>query len=135
MSKVPQDPTRYYLEKGLLYIRPHVGARFGDRLCVPLSTVEGEETTLRLRFVKDMHNNALTCHLGYQRTLSALNKRVYWPGIKHDVEAVIEACQDCQRFKVGRKRPQGRYTHTQTSLQPGTHHSVDFMTGLPKSVE
>ena len=34
---------------------------------------------------------------------------------------------------MGRKRPQGRYTHTQTPLQPGTHYAVDFMTGLPKS--
>ena len=39
MSQVPQSPERYYIEKGLLYLRPHVGARFGDRLCVPLSTV------------------------------------------------------------------------------------------------
>ena len=64
--------------------------------------------------------NALTCHAGYQRTLNALNMRVFWPSLKHDVKAVIEACPECQRFKVGRRQPQGRYTHTQTPLQPGT---------------
>ena len=53
--------------------------------------------------------------------------------MKADVQDYVNSCPECQRFKNSRLKPQGRMLPTQTPMQPGTHYSMDFMTGLPKS--
>ena len=53
--------------------------------------------------------------------------------MRADVEDYVSSCAECQRFKNGRQKPQGKAIPTQTPMRPGTHYSIDFMTGLPKS--
>lgn len=57
----------------------------------------------------------------------------YWPHLKQDVTAYVQACDTCQRIKTGNQLPGGL-------LQPLPipHHiwqdiSMDFIEGLPKS--
>ena len=137
-TKVPrpvQDTRAYTIRDGLLYLLPSThGRKGGEKLCIPNSTNGGRNgMTLRLQMVADMHDNALACHTGVDRTLTQLKNRVYWPSMKTDVEEYISACPECQRFKVDRRRPQGHAVPTQIPLRPGTHYSLDFMSGLPKS--
>ena len=39
--------------------------------------------------VADMHDNALACHTGVDRTLSQLKNRVYWPDQDHRFDAQV----------------------------------------------
>ena len=79
------------------------------RLCnAPLST-----TTSRLPVVPPAHRQELLTrahdaffHHGFDRTYSTLRQRVYWPGLRDDVEEYIRRCPRCQTSKAGQAVPQ-----------------------------
>ena len=135
MSKVQPHLENYEIRGELLYVKagPSEHTHMGDRLCVPTDAELENRTTCRLSLVAEIHDNAFTCHPGTQKTLQELKRRVYWPDMRADVTRYVKACPECQRFKIDRQRPQGKLVPTQTPMRPGTHYSIDFMTGLPKS--
>ena len=72
-------------------------------------------------------------HLGAARTTMELSKRVYWPNMHAFVREYIAGCDVCQRNKSDHRRPMGKGLPLQTPMRPGTHYSVDFLTGFPIS--
>ena len=119
-STVPQD--RFFIEKDLLYYRDPKGH---ERLCVPDNKSRAEESTLRHRLVKEIHDNAMAVHLGAARTTAELEKRAYWPHMRRYVQRHIERCEVCQRNKGDHRRPMGKGLPLQTPMRPGTHYSKD----------
>ena len=124
----------YLIRDGLLYASHPRETGIGERVCVPSHPKEKDgESQLRSLMVKEIHSNSLLCHLGANRTYEELRRRAYWPKMRDDVEHCVATCEECQRFKLGRRKPQGHMMPLQIPLRPGTHYSIDFMTGLPKS--
>ncbi len=74
---------------GLLYHRSRNGHRL--RIIVP--------GTLRLAVLELYHDCKISGHLGYQKTLSRLLPRFYWPNLFKDVRQYVKSCLVCQQHK------------------------------------
>ena len=102
-------------------------------MCVPDNSGHAGESTLRRRLVAEIHNNAMAIHMGTARTIQELQKRAYWPNLTRDVKEYIAECEGCQRNKGNTKTPMGLGHPLQIPSRPGTHYSIDFLTGIPKA--
>ena len=70
----------------------------GSQLVVPVKK--------RQDFIKQFHDSLFAGHLGITRTVFRLQHRVYWPGLRGDVQTYIQSCTTC----IARKSPcPGRY--------------------------
>ena len=57
--------------------------------------------------MSEVHDNPLSVHMGRDRMVCELERRVYWPNMRKHVTAWIQACVPCQRNKIDRRKPQG----------------------------
>ena len=48
-----------------------------------------------------LHEQRYAGHLGRDRTIAAIKKRFYWPGMGEDVARWCQECQLCARRKPG----------------------------------
>ena len=55
----------------------------------------------------EMHNVPYAGHPSYQKTLTAVRKEYFWPGMKNDIANYIARCMECQRVKVEHRHPAG----------------------------
>lgn len=102
----------------------HDGCLFkGNRLCIPTSD-------LRDLLVWELHGGGLAGHFGRDKTIELVEDRFHWPGIRRDVERVIQGCQTCQIAK-GTKQSPGPYMPLPVPHAPWQDLSMDFVTGLP----
>ena len=65
----------------------------GSQLVVPVQK--------RHDFIKQFHDSLFAGHLGITRTVFRLLDRVYWPGLRRDVQTYIKSCTIC----IARKSP------------------------------
>ena len=65
----------------------------GSQLVVPVKK--------RQEFIRQYHNSLFAGHLGITRTVFRLQHRVYWPGLRGDVQTYIQSCTTC----IARKSP------------------------------
>lgn len=68
----------------------------GRRIVLPHS--------LRWEVFSHLHNQPFGCHRGITKVTDGLRARVYWPGMKDDVERWIGQCEWCQRAKTPRPK-------------------------------
>jgi hypothetical protein len=52
-----------------------------------------------------MHKVSYIGHQGYQKTIAAIKKQYYWPGMKNEVVYFISKCLECLKVKVEHKHP------------------------------
>jgi hypothetical protein len=55
--------------------------------------------------ITNLHSCTIAGHLGIKKTLQRIQKRFYWPSMKHDVVDFIHCCDICQRFKSNNSKP------------------------------
>ena len=65
----------------------------GSQLVVPVKK--------RQEFIREFHDSLFAGHLGITRTVYRLLDRVYWPGLRGDVQTYIKSCTIC----IARKSP------------------------------
>ena len=65
----------------------------GSQLVVPVQK--------RQDFIKQFHDSLFVGHLGITRTVFRLLDRVYWPGLRREVQTYIKSCTIC----IARKSP------------------------------
>ena len=65
----------------------------GSQLVVPVKK--------RQEFIRQFHDSLFAGHLGITRTVFRLQHRVYWPGLRGDVQTYIQSCTTC----IARKSP------------------------------
>eukprot|EP01050_Picozoa_sp_SAG11_P034922 SAG11_NODE_12547_length_697_cov_2.006689_1_plen_176_part_10 len=75
----------------------------------------------------------LSVHMGRDRMVCELERRVYWPNMRKHVSAWIQACVPCQRNKIDRRKPQGLLRQLEIPIETGTHYAIDLITHLPRS--
>ncbi|VDI07464.1 Hypothetical predicted protein [Mytilus galloprovincialis] len=56
---------------------------------------------LRVKIMRELHNNRIAGHLGRDRTLESIRRRFYWPGMSSDVGSWVKECSICARAKRG----------------------------------
>ena len=65
----------------------------GSQLVIPVQK--------RQELIKQFHDSLFACHLGITQTVFRLLDRVYWPGLRRDVQTYIKSCTIC----IARKSP------------------------------
>lgn len=63
-----------------------------DRIIVPLS--------LRKIVIERYHDHNMGGHLGISKTLGRINKRFFWPNMRHEIKNYINGCLKCAKRKV-----------------------------------
>lgn len=56
---------------------------------------------IRYVIFQQLHENRTAGHLGRERTLRSIKRRVYWPGMSSDVRRWCKECDICARAKTG----------------------------------
>ena len=100
-----------------------------DRLWVP----EGEDKQLRMRVIKEVHDQPAVGHPGTERTLHMLRRHYYWPAMREEVEQYLRNCHVCKRAKASRDAYNGLLQPLPVPERPWVDLTIDFVVGLPKS--
>ena len=79
------------------------------------------------------NSSKLACHPVFQRTLSFVRCRFWWPLIYSDTKEFVSACSVCARGKASHRAPAGLLWSLPVPHRPWSHMAVDFVTGLPPS--
>jgi hypothetical protein len=94
-----------------------------------------DDVSLRKEIINTHHNGPLAGHQGVNRTLEAMSRRFWWPGLKADVEAHVTACDACQRNKSATGKPYGLLQPLAIPTAPFESVSADFIVGMPVTPE
>ena len=79
------------------------------------------------------HDDPLTGHFGYARTLELIRRKYYWPRMAKEIKAYMKSCTACQRAKPTRHKPYRELQLLQQPQGPYTDILMDFIVGLPPS--
>ena len=71
----------------------------------------------RQYILKSLH----TAHSGMTKTYKTARQLYYWPGMKANIAASIDACMACQSNKASLARPQLRHTVPSRAMTPMKH--------------
>uniref|UniRef100_A0A914Z7A9 RNA-directed DNA polymerase n=1 Tax=Panagrolaimus superbus TaxID=310955 RepID=A0A914Z7A9_9BILA len=93
--------------------------------------------TLRKKVVNEFHEDALQGgHLGQQKTLEKLKKRVYWPSMTTDIKEIIKSCAVCQKSKVNAgNRSREPLQPIEPPTRPFDRIHTDICGPLPKAMD
>jgi hypothetical protein len=98
----------------------------GGCICIP-------KGSMREFIIHELHGGGLAGHFGQDKTYSLVANRFYWPGMRKDVNTIVNRCRICQLNK-GNKTNAGLYTPLPIPHQPWLELSMDFVLGLPRTV-
>ena len=82
--------------------------------------------TLRVKLLREVHDQVSTAHPGRNKTRRLLSTRYYWPGLPHDVARYIRNCHVCRRTRIPRDLPPGLLSPLPIPERPWQHISMDF---------
>jgi RNase H-like domain found in reverse transcriptase/Reverse transcriptase (RNA-dependent DNA polymerase)/Integrase zinc binding domain/Chromo (CHRromatin Organisation MOdifier) domain/Retroviral aspartyl protease/Integrase core domain len=112
------DPVQ--VRGGYLYYK-------GDRPYIP------NDTDLRTRLMQECHDTPISGHLGKDKTIEQVKRRVYWPGMDADITRYVTSCDACQRNKPSTQSPMGPLMPLPIPSRPSAQWSMDLITQLPRS--
>lgn len=116
----PQTYPQFSVSGGLIHWK-------GTRVYVP--AVSG----LRTRVLFECHDAALGAHLGTAKTIHAVTRRFFWPGMQADIMRYVRSCDACQRNKPSHQVPAGLLQPLSIPDEPWSDISMDLITSLPQS--
>ena len=107
---VREKPSNYAISDGILY-------HLVDKEFVPI-VPEGYQ-----KYVISLFHGPPACgHQGTEKVYSAMKGRLFWPGMKKDIQEYIDACDLCQRHKRSYVRvPMQKHT-----IPPWPFHTVSM---------
>lgn len=65
------------------------------------SLISPKPYNLRAQFLHDHHDAEASAHLGTNKTLNAVARKFYWPGMTRDVKDYVRSCNKCQLNMAG----------------------------------
>ena len=99
-----------------------------DQLWVP----KGGQN-LKMRVIKEVHDQPAVGHPGVERTLSMLRRHYYWPAMREKVEQYLRNCHVCKRAKASRDAYNRLFQPLPVPKRPWVDLTIDFVVSLPKS--
>jgi hypothetical protein len=118
LRKATSKQRRFHLEDGLLITE-------SGRIVIP--GIGGLREGLR----SEHHDKPLDGHFGRERTLLALTRRFYWPGMARTVASYVRSCDVCSRVKVANWKPFGELQQLAVPDHRWSRIGIDFITKLP----
>ena len=82
-EKVQQELRSYFIEQGQLTVNSNGLLLYGKRIVVP--------TSLQRRTLEKIHDG----HQGIQRCRLRAMTSVWWPGINHEIQNMVQQCPTC----------------------------------------
>ncbi len=79
------------------------------------------------------HDHITTGHPGIEKTKELVLQEYWWPKMKKDIEAYVQACETCQWMKSSNQAKAAPLHPNKILSLPWTHISVNMITGLPES--
>jgi hypothetical protein len=98
------------------------------RLCIP------DAPGLRVDICNDHHDAPLAGHFGEDKTIAAIKRKYYWPGLSNAVRRYVKSCDICQRVKASQQRPGGLLQPLPIPEKRWEDISMDFIVQLPKTL-
>ena len=89
---------------------------------------------LQQRCIQESHDAPYAGHKGVTKTLAAVQRLYWWPGMRAAVQNYVTTCTSCQRNKVMGKKPIGLLQPLEVPAAPWAEVTMDFVTGLPCTV-
>jgi RNase H-like domain found in reverse transcriptase/Reverse transcriptase (RNA-dependent DNA polymerase)/Integrase zinc binding domain/Chromo (CHRromatin Organisation MOdifier) domain/Retroviral aspartyl protease len=118
------DPQKLVFQENLWYLKVNDGHM---KLAVP------DDPDLKLLLLHEHHDIPIAGHLGKDKTLDALSRTFFWPGMSRDVRQHVRTCDSCQRNKSSTQRPLGLLQSLPIPSRPWESISMDLITCLPKT--
>lgn len=87
----------------------------------------------RFGLLKWIHCQPGTGHPGISATQLLLARRYCWPGWSQQVQAFVECCPDCARWKSTNISSAGLLQPLPVPSRSWSHIAMDFITDLPRS--
>lgn len=116
----PQTYPQFAVSAGLIHWKGH-------RIYVPAADA------LRTKVLYECHDAALGGHLGTAKTIHAVTRRFFWPGMQADIMRYVRSCDACQRNKPSHALPAGLLQPLSIPQEPWADISMDLITSLPQS--
>lgn len=90
----------------------------------------------RTRVLMACHDDALSGHMGFQRTYGQLRRRFWWKGMYADARRWIRTCTLCQEKKTPKRHLVGKMQGVQHTIgRPWEMVGMDVMGPLPKTYQ
>ena len=97
----------------------------GDQLVIP------NIPDIRTSIMHELHDAPYSGHLGVEKTLAAVHRHYWWPGITAYVRQYVRSCSSCQYNKATNRVEPGQLRPLQIPDAPFSSVGMDFITGLP----
>jgi hypothetical protein len=101
----------------------------GEAIAVP------NAHNLRQMILQELHDAPYSGHFGVGKTLRAVQRSWWWPGLRNDVIEYVTCCPVCQRDKPSNQRPYGLLVPLPIPDRPWASVSMDLITGLPLTIK
>jgi hypothetical protein len=88
---------------------------------------------LKSLILLEMHKVPYAGHLGYQKTIFAVKKQYYWPGMKNEVADFIARCLECQKVKAEHRHSAGLLHPFPIPEWKWEVITMDFITTFPRT--
>ena len=89
--------------------------------------------SLKREILDEYHKQSYAGHPGYQKMLTALKKKLFWPGMKRDIAEYLARCMECQLVKVEHQHPASLLNHLPIAEWKWDIVSIYFITRLPRT--
>ena len=90
-----------------------------------------KDPNLKKLILFEAHNSLSSIHLDYVKTLNAIRKSYFWPGMKRDVLNYVKDCLSCKCNKVERVRFPKKLQPLYIPKMKWKCISMDFIARLP----
>ena len=97
----------------------------GDKLVVP------DVPAIKRSILYELHDAPYSGHVGIDKTLAAVQRQFWWPGLTSFVTDYVRTCDSCQVHKSANTKPPGLLMPLPTPEGPWDSVSMDFIPGLP----
>jgi len=88
--------------------------------------------SLKKEILDEYHKHPYSGHPGYQKMLTTLKNKLFWPGMKKYVAEYLARCMECQLVKVEHQHPAGLLNPLPIAEWIWDTFSIDFITKLPR---
>ncbi len=89
------------------------------------------EGPIRLKILRECHDNSLAGHFGMARIHKLMSKNYWWPKMNKLLREYVKSCDTCARSKAPRHRPFGLLQPLLIPSRPWGSIAMDFIMDLP----